>query len=62
MFAHGKPETVQLEFTRKGQESQISGRIYKHTINQLSVDFIAVSDRDGLIVCKYCSQNVPCVI
>ena len=51
MFAHGKPETVQLEFTRKGRESQISGRIYKHTINQLSVDFIAVSDRDGLIVC-----------
>ena len=24
MFAHGKPETVQLEFTRKGRESQIS--------------------------------------
>ena len=28
MFAHGKPETVQLEFTRKGQESQISGYIW----------------------------------
>jgi len=27
MFAHGKPETVQLEFTRKGRESQISGLV-----------------------------------
>ena len=31
MFAHGKPETVQLEFTRKGRESQISGCVRLET-------------------------------